>query len=155
MSKRSTAHATFVIERSYDHPPARVFAAWADPAAKVRWWGNAEEHELDFRVGGRERLRATGPDGALYAFDATYQDIVEGERIVYSYDMHRNTDRISVTVATVELSPHGEATKLRFTEQGVYLDGHDTPAAREHGTNELLDALAAELARAARAEVAR
>jgi uncharacterized protein YndB with AHSA1/START domain len=146
MSKRSTAHATFVIERSYDHPPARVFAAWADPEAKVRWWGHADEHELDFRVGGRERLRATGPDGASYTFEATYQDIVEGERIVYSYDMHRNADRISVTVATVEIGADGAATKLRFTEQGVYLDGHDTPAAREHGTRELLEALAAELA---------
>ena len=28
-----------------------------------------------------------------------------------------------------------------LTEHGVYLDGHDTPAQREHGTNELIDAL--------------
>jgi len=29
MSKRSTQHATFVIERDYAAPPARVFAARA------------------------------------------------------------------------------------------------------------------------------
>ena len=29
MTKRSVRHATFVIERVYDAPPARVFAAWA------------------------------------------------------------------------------------------------------------------------------
>ena len=154
MSKRSTTHATFVIERIYDHAPARVFAAWSDPQAKIRWWGNADEHELDFRVGGHERLRASGPDGASYSFGGTFQDIVEDERIVYSYDMHRNADRISVTVVTVEFLADGDATKLRFTEQGVYLDGHDTPAAREHGTRELLEMLAAELDGATRKEVA-
>ena len=154
MSKRSTTHATFVIERSYDHAPERVFAAWSDPQAKVRWWGNADEHELDFRVGGSEHLRATGPDGASYTFDARYQDIVPDERIVYTYDMHRNADRISVTVATVELSRSEQGTLLRFTEQGAYLDGHDSADSREHGTRELLEALAAELAGAARSEVA-
>jgi hypothetical protein len=53
----------------------------------------------------------------------------------------------------VELIAQDGATKLRFTEQGVYLDGHDTPASREHGTRELLEALAAELDGATAAEV--
>jgi uncharacterized protein YndB with AHSA1/START domain len=56
MSKRSTTHATFAIERTYDASPARVFAAWADKSAKQRWFGTGadSEHELDFREGGRE-----------------------------------------------------------------------------------------------------
>lgn len=57
MSERSTKHATFVIERIYDASPARVFAAWSNPAAKVRWFACHTEreakYELDFRVGGR------------------------------------------------------------------------------------------------------
>jgi len=36
-------------------------------------------------------------------------------------------------------------TTLTFTEQGVFLDGADTPAVREKGTGELLDALGAAL----------
>jgi hypothetical protein len=36
----------------------------------------------------------------------------------------------------------GGGTKLTITEQGVFLDDLDTPAAREHGTGELLDTLA-------------
>jgi len=32
-----------------------------------------------------------------------------------------------------------------MTEQGVFLDGLDTPAEREHGTRELLDTLATHL----------
>ena len=29
---RFVTHASFTLERSYSAPPARVFAAWADPA---------------------------------------------------------------------------------------------------------------------------
>lgn len=146
MSERSVTHATFAVERSYAAPPARVFAAWADPAAKARWFGADWDHELDFRVGGREV--STGKmDGTVFTFDGRYQDIVPDERIVYAYDMHMGEDRISVSLATVELKPEGEGTKLVFTEQGAFLDGLDDPAQRESGTGSLLDALAKELER--------
>jgi len=146
MTERSAVHDTFVIERTYGAEPGRVFAAWAEAEAKLQWFGSPDEHELDFQIGGHERFRAALDDGTVYTYDARYQDIVDGERIVYSYDMHRNADRISVSLSTVELVASGEGTKLRYTEQGVFLDGHDTCAQREHGTRELLDKLAGVLA---------
>jgi uncharacterized protein YndB with AHSA1/START domain len=152
MSNRSATHSTFVIERDYDTSPARVFAAWADANAKGQWFGapGDQEHELDFREGGRERFKAD-VGGAVYSFDALYEDIVADERIVYTYNMHRNGERMSVSVTTVELRAAREGTDLRYTEQGVFLDGIDKPELREHGTNELLDKLAAALAREAAA----
>ena len=69
------------------------------------------------------------------------------QRIVYTYDMHLDETRISVSLATVELEPAGAGTRLIFTEQGAFLDGHDTPAEREQGTGALLDALDAALRR--------
>jgi uncharacterized protein YndB with AHSA1/START domain len=146
MSDRSTNHATFVIERTYEAAPARVWRAWADPEEKLRWFGprvlDKPDHELEFRVGGLERMTVRAPDGALYTFAARYQDIVEGERFVHTYEMYRDDARISVSVATVELEAAGTGTKLTMTEQGVFLDGLDTPTEREHGTRELLDTLA-------------
>ncbi len=141
--ERSTTHSTFVIERIYDASPERVFAAWADPAAKARWFGPSEkrDYSLEFRVGGREHLTVQGPDGATYSFDAVYQDIVPGLRIIHAYDMHREQVRISVSLAAIEIKAHGDGTRLTLTEHGVYLDGHDTPEQRQHGTNELIDAL--------------
>jgi uncharacterized protein YndB with AHSA1/START domain len=150
MSERSVTHATFVLERIYEASPAQVFAAWATPAAKARWFGPAEEtgeYELDFQVGGREVNRGSGPDGDVYTYDARYQDIVPDERIVYTYDMHRDETRISVSLATVELRPEGAGTLLVFTEQGAFLDGQDAPDLREQGTGSLLDALGADLQR--------
>jgi uncharacterized protein YndB with AHSA1/START domain len=145
MSDRSVVHATFVIERTYEASPAHVFGAWADPAAKASWFGPKslphEHRELDFRVGGRERFAVTAPDGATYLFDSRYAEIVPDRRIVHAYDMYRDDTCISVSVATIEFEPDGAATKLIFTEQGAFLDGHDTPAEREHGTGELLASL--------------
>lgn len=142
MTERSVTHATFVLERRYDAPPSRVYAAWADPEAKARWFGGAGEGEfdMDFRVGGREHNSGTMED-TKYSFDATYQDIVEGERIVYTYDMHLNGQRISVSVATIEFKPQGDGTHLVLTEQGAFLDGLDDPRMREQGTGSLLEAL--------------
>ena len=152
MTERSVTHATFVVERTYDASPARVFAAFADPAAKARWfagpeeWGPAE-HELDFRVGGREISRGGPEGGPVFTYEARYQDIVPNERIISTYDMCMDQTRISVSLATVELKPESASTRLVYTEQGAFLDGHDNPAQREHGTGELLDALGAELRR--------
>lgn len=148
--QRSVNHATFAVERTYDASPQRVFAAWAEPEAKARWFGNPDqgvaEYELDFRVGGREYNRGT-VEGQEYTFEARYQDIVPGERIVYAYDMHAGGRRISVSLGTVQLEPQGDGTRLTYTEQGAYLDGLDTPEQRESGTGGLFDALGEELAR--------
>jgi len=151
MKQRSTQHTTFVIERRYAAQPARVFAAWADPAAKARWfngpstWQN-EGYVLDFRVGGREHLRTGAPGGGkVHQYDCCYQDIVPGARIVYSYDMHIGDVRISVSLATVEFQPDAAGTLMKFTEQAVFLDGYDDSGSRERGTQELLGKLAAAL----------
>jgi uncharacterized protein YndB with AHSA1/START domain len=150
MTERSVTHSTFVLERTYAASPSRVFAAWAEPEAKARWFGNAGgergEWELDFRVGGRETSRGAMESGTAYSYDALYQDIVQDERIVYTYDMHLDGRRISVSVATVELKPEGEGTRLVLTEQGAFLDGLDSAEMRQSGTGGLLDALGKELA---------
>ena len=127
--------------------PERAFAAWADPEAKARWFVDPDASlELDFRVGGRERSRGTAPDGKAYSYEALYQDIVPAERIVYTYDMFLEGTRISVSLATVEFTPEGDSgTHMVFTEQGAFLDGHESPAGRAEGMGSLLDALGKEL----------
>ena len=147
MSGRSVEHATFVVERKYEASPERAFAAWADPEAKARWYVDSDAQlELDFRVGGRERSRGTAPDGSAYSYEALFQDIVPAERIVYTYDMLLHETRISVSLATVEFTREGDGeTRLVFTEQGAFLDGHESPARRAEGMGGLLDALGEEL----------
>ena len=147
MSGRSVEHATFVVERKYEASPERAFAAWADPEAKARWYVDSDARlELDFRVGGREHSEGIAPDGRAYSYEAVFQDIVPAERIVYTYEMLLEETRISVSLATVEFTLVGDGdTRLVFTEQGAFLDGHETPARRTEGMGSLLDALGKEL----------
>ena len=141
-------HATFTLERSYPVPPARVFAAWADPAAKASWFtpDPGFGHELDFRVGGREVARG-GPDGGpLMTFETLYRDIVPEQRIVYTSTLSAGADLMTVSLTTVEFTPAEDGgTRLILTEQGAYLDGQEQPAWREQGTADQLEALAAQL----------
>lgn len=69
MSKRSTVHDTFVINRSFAFEPQIVFAAWSSAEAKSRWFvgptgWEAQRREVDFRVGGHERLVGRHASGA-------------------------------------------------------------------------------------------
>ncbi|WNC16304.1 SRPBCC family protein [Brevibacillus brevis] len=139
MSDRFVTHDTFTIERFYAAPPEKVFAAWSNPTSKARWFSKPEQFE--FRVGGRESNRGGPPGGPVFTYLAEYQDIVPDRRIVYTYTLDAGDTRISVSMTTVELEAEGSGTRLVFTEQGAFLDGHDTPDQREHGTAIMLDKL--------------
>ena len=146
MSMRSVTHDTFILERTYDAPAARVYAAFADWKAKQLWFASPEgweqgEAHMDFKVGGREVNKGGPKGGPVHSFEARYYDIVPNERIVYAYEMHMDDKRISVSVTTVEITADGKRTRLKLTEQGAYLDGFDNGRKREEGTRELLDAL--------------
>jgi len=150
MTPSTVAHETFVIERTYDIPVAQVFRAWADPMLKARWFAGSAAalgagYELDFRVGGREVNRGGPPGGPVYTYESQFHDIVPEQRIVYTYEMFADENRISVSVATVQFHNHDATTHLVLTEQGVFLDGHDTADQREAGTRSLLDSLASTL----------
>jgi len=147
--ERSVAHGVFTIERTYPSvTPRRVFDAFATEAGKDAWFSGPNENwdiverEFDFRVGGRERLKGRWEGGLTSTFDAVYHDIVPNERVVYSYEMHLDDRKISVSLATLQLKRAGaRRTTLSVTEQGAFLDGYDDAGSRERGTGMLLDRL--------------
>ena len=96
---------------------------------------------MDVRVGGSERLKGRWQGGMVSTFDASYHDVIENERLVYSYVMHLNEKKISVSLATIQLTAESGRTTLSITEQGAFLDGYDDAGSREHGTGHLLDRL--------------
>jgi len=148
---RSVVHGSFHLERSYDAPVARVWKALTDETAKQRWFAGASgrwellERHMDVRVGGSERLKGRWEGGVVSTFEATYHDVILNERLVYSYVMHLDERKISVSLATVQLRAEGGKTTLMLTEQGAFLDGYDDAGSREQGSGHLLDALGASL----------
>lgn len=148
---RSVVHAAFHLERTYDAPVARVWAALTDPISKQKWfsgppgkWVELERH-MDVRVGGTERVKGRWEGGVVSCFDAIYHDIVPLQRLVYSYVMHLDDRKLSVSLATMQLKGEGRKTILTLSEQGAFLDGYDDAGSREHGSGFLLDALGASL----------
>ena len=140
----STHHHSFVIEREVDASPALVFMAWSTAEAKLAWFVGPNGwtqlvREFDFREGGSERVRGQFPDGKVSDFQCRYHDIVPDSRITYTYDMFVNNKRISVSLATIELTPKGEGTHVKLTEQIVHFDGYPTPDDREQGTQWLVE----------------
>jgi uncharacterized protein YndB with AHSA1/START domain len=150
--ERSVAHGVFAIERTYpDVAPRRVFEAFATEKGKDSWFSGPNdawvkaERKFDFRVGGAERLVGKWTSGMVTEFDATYCDIIPGERIVYVYEMRLDGKKISVSLATLEFKAAGSGTRFVMTEQGAFLDGYDDAGSRERGTKELVDKLGASL----------
>lgn len=149
----TTTHGTFVIERNYAAAPQRVFAAWSDPAAKRAWFVEGEgwdirSFELDFREGGREasRFRVVGgnnpfPPETTFGNETVFDEIVENERIIFTYSMDRDGVRFSVSLASVEFKPADSGTRLIFTEHGAHFDMADGIKMREAGWHELLGKL--------------
>ena len=149
-NQSSVVHSTFSIERTYPSPPARVFAAFSNQGTKRRWFAEGEgwevdEFTLDFRVGGREVARFRFKGGAPMGNDTVYLDIVPDRRIVLAYTMTVGDTRISVSLATVEIAPAGDGTRLVYTEQGAFFDGADKLEGRVAGTRELFEKLGEEL----------
>jgi uncharacterized protein YndB with AHSA1/START domain len=153
-TESAVVHSTFAVERTYDAPAARVFAAFAHEATKRRWFAEeigskVDEFSLDFRVGGREksRFRFTGsvpgapPAGTQMGNDTTYLDIVPDQRIVFAYTMTVAERRMSASLATVELFPAGGGTRLTFTEQAAFFEPSDGVQLRQEGWRTLLQRL--------------
>lgn len=140
-------HDTFTLDRTYDAAPAEVWRAWTDPELRPRWFHGPEgwqvlERKLDLRVGGNERLVGRMPNGTETRFVSTFHVIVPERHIVSAYDMHVGGVQLSVTLATLDLEAAGRSTRLRYTEQGVYLDGNpESPVGRKRGTSWHLDNL--------------
>ncbi len=156
MPDSTAIHSTFVIERSYPQSPERVYAAFAQPARKRRWYAEGDheiqEFEMEFRVGGTERFRYRFTEGhpiagSEIANESTYQDIAPENRIVTTTRMSLNRKPILVAVLTLEFVRSEAGSNLVLTNQGTYIEWPDGPAMLEHGWRTLFDRLEKDLVR--------
>lgn len=155
MPEPNVNHSTFVLERTYPQPPARVFAYFAEPGRKRGWYAEGDheiqKYDLDFRVGGAEqfryRFKAGHPiAGSEINNESTYQDIVPEQRIVLTQKMSLNGKPVSVAVITLEFLPTDDGTELVLTNQGTFINWPDAAKMVEFGWQTLLDRLGSDVA---------
>lgn len=143
------AHATLVMERTYNAAPARVFAAWADVEARKRWSAPAENirivyEEADFREGGRDVSRCIEPGNDDYVAVVNYIDIKRDQRIAFVEDIAHGKRRVSAALISVELAPRGGNTRLLLTMQIASFDDAGMEQGYQFGWSAALDNLAKE-----------
>ena len=94
-----------VSTRTFPHPPAGLFAAFADPERLARWWGPAgatnEFHEFDLRPGGRWRLTMRMPDGSSYDMEKTIVEVDPPRRVAVHHAQEGHD--FTLTMAYVEV----------------------------------------------------
>jgi uncharacterized protein YndB with AHSA1/START domain len=105
------------ITRTYPVPPEKVWRAWTDPQALSRWFGPGEPDsvtraDMDVREGGQYRIHFTTPDGEDHGVSGVYQEVVENERLVFSWAWQSTPDRVSRV--SITLRPVAGGTELDF-----------------------------------------
>jgi uncharacterized protein YndB with AHSA1/START domain len=152
-------HSTFVIKRELPASPKHAFRFWSEPDLKRRWsdchtdWAVLED-VFDFRVGGIEAKRWRTLEGHEQAFRAHYLDIVPECRIIYAFDMSFKGEKLSASLATIELFAARKQTHMKFTEQVAFLGGVDPRQQRIAGTETGFDRLVEEIVSSTEAPVA-
>jgi uncharacterized protein YndB with AHSA1/START domain len=136
------------ITRVFDAPPSLVFKVWTSREHLLRWWGprdfTTQSFDMDFRPGGAWRACIRSPNGKDHIMRGVYREIVEPQRIVFTFAWEHNGKPGHQTLVTVTFTEHHGKTRLTF-HQATFESIADRDS-HLGGWGELLDRLAAYLA---------
>jgi uncharacterized protein YndB with AHSA1/START domain len=129
------------IKRRLNASPAKVFAAWTDPAKIARWFGpgpiEVVRAEADARVGGRYRIVARSPDGEEHDVSGIYREVVPDQKLVFTWAWRSTPERESLV--TIELKSDGDGTLLTLTHEQFF--DEDARDRHQHGWSASLNKL--------------
>ena len=132
---------SLTLKRRLNAPPAKVYAAWTEPAKIARWFGpqGAEvlRAEADVRVGGRFHIVFHSEDGEEHDVSGVYREVVKNEKLQFTWAWISTPERESLV--TVALKRDGDGTLLTLTHEQFF----DEPARDRHrsGWSGVLDNL--------------
>lgn len=114
---------TIRLHRVLKAPPERVYRAFLDPDALVKWMAphgfTSKVHQLDAKVGGGYKMSFTNfSTGQSHSFGGKYLELKPNERI-------RHTDKFDAPglpgemTVTVDLKKVSVGTELTIVQEGV------------------------------------
>jgi uncharacterized protein YndB with AHSA1/START domain len=113
----------------------KAFEAWTNPAQLKKWFAVSEGFttpiaEVELKVGGRYRLGMKAPgDNPLLVVGGVYREIVNPERLVFTWQWESADPNEPETLVTVEFHELDGVTEVRlrheFFENMAQRDKHD------------------------------
>jgi uncharacterized protein YndB with AHSA1/START domain len=118
-----TDDRTIRLHRVLRCPPDRLYRAFLDPKAMVKWLPPhgyvGEVHSMDARTGGGYRMSFTNfSSGQSHAFGGTYQELVPNQRLRYT-DKFEDPSMPGQMQVTVSLRPVSCGTELSIAQENV------------------------------------
>lgn len=119
----SNETGTVRLHRVLRAPPERVYRAFLDPEAMVKWLPphgfTGKVHHIDPVVGGIYRMSFTNfGTGSSHAFGGTYRELVPGERIRYD-DQFENPALPGTMQVSVSLKAVACGTEISIVQEGI------------------------------------
>jgi uncharacterized protein YndB with AHSA1/START domain len=114
---------TVRLHRVIAAKPDKVYRAFLEPDAVASWlppFGfTCTVHELDARVGGKHRMSFRNfTTGNSHSFGGEYQELLPGERLVYT-DRFDDPNLPGEMKVTIELKSVSVGTEMTVEQEGV------------------------------------
>jgi uncharacterized protein YndB with AHSA1/START domain len=144
MTTKTAGKTSLQIKRFINAPPARVYAAWTDPAQLKQWWGpegvRTRNFAADTQAGGKYRWNLINQEGEEMSVFGEYLELVPGKKIVFTWkwdddDVWENRN----SIVTVELSDREGGTELLLKHE--QLPSEESRDRHNDGWNSVLDRL--------------
>jgi uncharacterized protein YndB with AHSA1/START domain len=115
--------STIHLHRVLRATPERVYRAFLDPDAKVKWLPpngfTGKVHHMDARVGGSYKMSFTNfTTGKSHSFSGQYVELAPHERIRYT-DKFDDPNLPGAMQVTVSLKKVPVGTEVNITQEGV------------------------------------
>lgn len=142
------------IEREIAADPDAIYRAWSTAEAQLAWsppppgwFMTCDAFRLEV---GHADVWRFGPEGeAPYVNVNRYEQIIPGERIVYTTTLSHAGRLTFAGAVSVEISAYGAGARVTLREVGVHI-GEDDSDGHRQGWACMLDSLAAHVATPAR-----
>ena len=114
---------TVRLHRVLRAPPEKVYKAFIDPDAMVKWLPpngfTGKVHQMDAKVGGSYRMSFTNfGTGNSHAFGGKYLELVPGERLRYT-DVFEDPNLPGTMTTSITLKKVMGGTELTATQEGI------------------------------------
>ncbi|MDN5512443.1 SRPBCC family protein [Acinetobacter sp.] len=123
MSETNTESNTVKLHRVFTAPPERVFKAFIDPDALVKWMAphgfTAKVHHLDAKVGGTYKMSFSNfSTGSSHSFGGTYHEIIPNQLLRYT-DQFDDPNLPGTIEVIIQLKAVSVGTEVHITQSGI------------------------------------